>query len=117
MRPGLFGGLVACGAAALVAAFSPADSGASVQAQDAQVWEYAYLVEVDRIDIHEGSVEAWSASRTDKDYFRAHVFAYQKGFAPNDRTLNRLRRINSLAEEGWALFDGDSGLLVRRRPG
>lgn len=114
MRYAVSAGVLLCSGAALVMALSMAGGGA-VQAQVREVWEYAYLIEVDRIDTYEGGIEAWNANRGDKDYYRAHMFAYEKGFHVNDRTLNRLKRINTLAEQGWALYEGDTGLLVRRR--
>lgn len=115
MRHVLSAGLLLSAAAALIAAHALGHDVGRVQAQGTEAWEYAYLVEVDRIVHHDGQIEAWSASRDDKDYFRAHVFAYEMGFTPHHRTLNRLRRINALAQEGWALSDAPSGLLVRRR--
>jgi hypothetical protein len=90
MRGVLSAGLLLSSAAALVAALSMADSVGAVQAQGVEAWEYAYLVEVDRMDVYEGGVEAWNAKGDDKAYFRAHVFAYEKGFSSNDSTLNRL---------------------------
>jgi hypothetical protein len=107
--------LLSSSAAALVGALSLIDFVPAARAQGAEAWEYAYLVEVDRLVHHDGQIEGWSASRADKDYFRAHVFAYELGFSSHDRTLNRLKRINSLAEEGWAVSDAETGLLVRRR--
>jgi hypothetical protein len=115
MRSTLSAGLLLSCVAALVATLSTADNVGGAQAPGMGAWEYAYLVEVDRIDTFEGGVEAWAAGREDKAYLRAHVFAYEKGFSANDLTLNRLRRMNALAEEGWALYDVSSGLLVRRR--
>lgn len=108
-------GVLLSSAAAFVVALSLAGGVGSVRAQETTAWEYGYLVEVDRIVHHDGQVEAWSASRGDKDYFRAHVFAYELGFSSHDRTLSRLRRLNELAKEGWALSDAPTGLLVRRR--
>lgn len=108
-------GLLLASVAALIAALSLADTAGTAKAQDTEAWEYAYLIEVDRIVNHDGAIAAWSANLEDKDYFRAHVFVYERGISVNDRTLNRLKRINALAKERWAMSDADTGLLVRRR--
>lgn len=115
MRNLLSAGVLLSSGAALVMALSTLNVGKAVHAQAGEIWEYAYLVEVDRIDTYEGGLQAWNANRGDKDYFRAHMFPYERGFHVNDRTLNRLKKINALAEQGWALHDAESGLLVRRR--
>jgi len=115
MRKVLSAGLLLTSAAALAAGLSRIDTVGTARAQSAETWEYGYLVEVDRFVHHDGQIEGWNASRADKDYFRAHVFAYELGLSSHDRTLNRLKRINELAQEGWAVSDAETGLLVRRR--
>ena len=118
--------LVGLGTIAVVG-LSLAGLARTVHAQGTETWEYAYLIEVERVEIYETALErSWSASREDKAYMRAHIFLYERGFSPYDTTLNELKRLNELGAEGWELWDevsilarqgsslGSSSLLKRR---
>jgi hypothetical protein len=105
----LFFGIGTAGMASVVA------FGGHAHAQSGEVWEYGYLVNVVSVESWEIGIRSWSGSQEDKAYLRAHVFPYERGLSDNDLTLNRLRRMNELAEEGWEVCYEPSGLLRRRR--
>jgi hypothetical protein len=85
------------------------------EAQNADGYEYGYLVPVPRIESYEIETSRWAGSAEDKKYMEAHVFAYEEGATSFDRRVSGLRRMNELAEQGWEVHDAEAGLLRRKR--
>jgi hypothetical protein len=105
------GAIVLMAAAVFGATLASSEAGA----QNAEQYEYGYLVPVPRIESYEIETSRWAGSAEDKKYMEAHVFAYEEGATAFDRRVSGLRRMNELAAQGWEVHDAEAGLLRRKK--
>jgi len=105
-------GVIVLAAAVLIGVLS-FDSKAG--AQNADTYEYGFLVPVPRLESYEIDVSRWAGSAEDKKYLEAHVFVYAEGSSTFDRQVNCLRRLNELAAQGWEMSDAQAGLVRRKK--
>ena len=105
------GAIVLMAAAVFGAVLVSSEAGA----QNAEQYEYGYLVPVPRITGYQEETGRWNGNEEDKKYLEAHVFVYEEGATNFDRRVNSLRRVNELAAQGWELQDAQAGLLRRKK--
>lgn len=86
---------------------------APADAQQEGVYEYGYLVAVQRLESYEIDLSRWAGSAEDKAYIESHVFVYEEGKSDFDRHVNSLRKLNELAADGWEVVDADAGVMRR----